>query len=145
MIPEAFHYGLGVNNCLGIDFQGHLNSGGRDHHHYSGVGGGAIIIRGLSRGGIGYLCLKSTHTTSDGSTRSSVFPFLPQGTPISAIGPDLMGGREGARFFLVTEYGVARLSGMSQHNFIRNIISVAHPDFRDELRKKAYEYFRVSF
>ena len=145
VIPEAFHYGLGINNCLGIDFQGHLNSGGRDHVHYSGVGGGATIMRGLSRGGIGYLCLKSTHTLPDGSSRSSVFPFLPRGTPISCIGPDLMGGREGARFFLVTEYGVAQLSGQSQHNLIKNIISVAHPDFRDELKKQAYEYFRVSF
>lgn len=145
VIPEAFHYGLGINNCLGIDFQGHLNSGGRDHVHYSGVGGGATIMRGLSRGGIGYMCLKSTHSMPDGSVRSSIFPFLPQGTPISCIGPDLMGGREGARFFLVTEHGVAQLSGQSQHNLIKNLISVAHPNFRDELKAKAYEYFRVSF
>jgi acyl-CoA hydrolase len=144
VIPEAFHYGLGVNNCLGIDFYGHVNSSGRDRNHYSGIGGAAIIMRGLSRGGIGYLCLKSTHVTPEGVRRSSVFPFMPPGTPISHVGPDLMGGREGARFFLVTEHGVALLSGKSQHNFIRNIIAVAHPDFRDELKRQAYENFRVS-
>ncbi len=144
VIPEGFHYGLGINNCLAVDFHGHVNSGGRYRNHHSGVGGGATIFRGLGKGGLGYLCLKSTHTTAEGKRRSSILPYMPVGTPISHIGPDLMGGREGARFFLVTEYGVARLSGQSQHEFIKNLISVAHPDFRDWLKARAWEEFRVS-
>lgn len=145
VIPEAFHFGLGINSCLSIDFHGHVNAGGRDKNHFSGIGGGATIIRGLSKGGIGYLCMKSTHTTPEGRLRSSIFPFLPFGTPVAYVGPDLMGGRDGARFFLVTEHGVAQLSGKDQHAFIRNLISVADPRFRDQLRQEAYKEFRVRF
>ncbi len=145
VIPEGFYRGMGINNILGIDFQGHVNSGGRGHNHYSGIGGAAAINRGLGRGGVAYLCMKSTHTGLDGKRHSSVFPFLPEGTPVSLTGPDLMGTREGARFFLATEQGVVRINGLSQSEFIRAIISVAHPDFRDELEQRAYEEFRVRF
>ena len=143
VVSEAFYYGLGINNILALDFQGHVNSGGRDKNHYSGIGGAATIVRGLARGGVAYLVLKSTHRTPEGKLRSSIFPFLPEGTPISMIGPDLMGTREGARFYLVTEFGVVRINGMSQERFIRNVISVAHPMFQDWLKKQAYEEFRI--
>ncbi len=143
VVPEAFHYGLGINNILGIDFLGHVNSSGRDLNPYSGVGGSATIIRGLARGGVAYLCLKSTHRTVEGERRSSIFPLLPQGTPVSLIGPDLMGTREGARFFLVTEHGIAPIGARPQDDFIRSLLSVAHPDFREDLEKAAWELFRV--
>jgi acyl-CoA hydrolase len=144
VIPEAFHGGLGINSCLSVDFQGHVNTSGRDRNHYSGIGGGAIILRGLARGGIAYLCMKSTHRTPDGRVRSSVFPYLPQGTPVSYVGPDLMGGRSGGRVFLATEHGVAQLSGTDQHSFIQAIVSVASPRYRDSLRKAAWDEFRVA-
>lgn len=144
VIPEGFHYGLGINNILGIDFQGHVNSTGRDKNPYSGVGGAAVIQRGLGRGGVAYLCLKSTHHTPEGEERSSIFPFLPQGTPVTLIGPDLMGTREGARFFLVTEHGVAEISARSQDRFIRSLITVAHPDHQEDLKRAAWDEFRVT-
>lgn len=143
VIPEGFYHGMGINNCLGVDFHGHVNSGGKDKNHYSGVGGGAQIFRGLARGGVGYLCLKSTHNGPEGKLRSSIFPFMPQGTPISHIGPDLMGGREGARFFIVTEHGVAQVSGKSQSNFIKSIIEIADPRFKEWLAREAYKEFRI--
>lgn len=143
VIPEGFYGGMGINNCLAIDFHGHVNAGGRDKNHHSGVGGGAQILRGLAKGGIAYLCMKSTHTTPEGRLRSSIFPFMPQGTPIAYVGPDVMGGRDGARFFLVTEHGVARLNGRSQAEFIKSLISVAHPHFKDMLKHQAWREFRV--
>jgi 4-hydroxybutyrate CoA-transferase len=144
VIPEAFHGGMGINNCLAIDFNGHVNTSARDKNHYSGVGGGAAILRGLSRGGISYLCMKSTHTTPEGLLRSSVFPFMPRGTPVCYTGPDVMGGREGALSYLVTEHGVAQMSGRTQSEFIRAIVSVAHPDFRPFLKRAAWREFRVA-
>ncbi len=142
VIPEGFYYGLGINNCLSIDFQGHVNSGGRFHNHHSGVGGGATIHRGLGRGGVGYLCLKSTYKGFDGRDHSAIMPFMP-GSPISHIGPDLMGGREKARFFVVTEFGVTQVSGKSQSEFVKSLISIAHPKFKDSLAKEAYKEFRI--
>jgi acyl-CoA hydrolase len=144
VVSEGFFGGMGINNVLSVDFHGHINSGGRDKNHYSGIGGAATIVRGLARGGVSYLCCKSTHKTPEGKRRSSVFPFLPQGTPISIIGPDLMGTRDGALTYLVTEHGVAKINAMDQHSFIKSIISVAHPDYRDWLKQQAWQEFRVS-
>ena len=144
VVQEGFYGGLGINNILGIDFHGHVNSSGRDHNPYSGVGGAATILRGLGNGGVAYLCLKSTHRTPEGEERSSIFPYLPQGTPVTLIGPDLMGTRNGARFFLVTEHGVAAINSRSQDRFVRALLSVAHPDYRQDLADQAWEELRVS-
>lgn len=143
VIPEGFYGGLGINNCLAIDFHGHVNSGGRFKNHHSGIGGAAMIMRGLSKGGVAYLCCKSTFTGPDGKPRSSIMPFLPSGTTVSLVGPDLMGGRDGARVFLATEHGIAQLSGRSQSDFIRALLSVADPEFRDWLAESAWEEFRI--
>jgi acyl-CoA hydrolase len=143
VISEAFYGGLGINNVLAIDFHGHVNVSSRDENPYSGVGGAAMIQRGLGNGGVAYLCLKSTHRTVDGERRSSIFPYLPRGTQVSLVGPDLLGTRNGARFFLVTEHGVAEINARSQDRFVRALCSVAHPDFRDDLAKAAWEELRV--
>lgn len=143
VIPEAFFYGMGINNALAIDFNGHVNTSARDKNHYSGVGGGAAIVRGLARGGISYLCMKSTHTTPEGELRSSIFPFMPKGTPVCYTGPDMCGGREGARSYLVTEHGIAELSGKSQAEMIRALVSVADPRFHTFLKRAAWREYRV--
>ena len=65
---------LGINNILGIDFNGHVNAFARDRNPWSGVGGQATIMRGLAVGGIAYLCCKSTHRTPEGEVRSSIWP-----------------------------------------------------------------------
>lgn len=144
VVSPAFYGGLGINNCLSVDFHGHVNAAGKDRNHHSGIGGQAQIVRGLAVGGLAYLCMKSTHRTPEGRLRSSILPFQPVGTPISLVGADLMGGRQGGRVFLVTEHGVARLSGLSQSRFIRALISVADPRFRPWLQKRAWQEFRVS-
>jgi acyl-CoA hydrolase len=92
---------------------------------------------------VAYFCLKSTHHTPEGELRSSIAPLLPRGTPVSLIGPDLWGTREGARFYLATEHGIARINAMSQDSFVRAIVSVAHPDFRDDLAREAWDLFRI--
>ena len=141
--PRAFHGGLGINNVLAVDFMGNVNVNGRDNNWYSGVGGAAVIHRGLAEGGVAYLCAKSTHRTPEGEVRSSIVPYLPQGSPVSLTGPDLMGTRDGARFFLATEHGIAPINARSQDEFIRSIVSVSHPDFREDLERRAWEEFRV--
>ena len=41
--------------------------------------------------------------------------------------------------YLVTEYGIAKVWGMNTRERAEAIISIAHPDFREDLRKQAYE------
>ncbi len=143
VVSEAFYGGLGINNCLSIDFHGQVNAGGRGRNHHSGIGGSAMIHRGLANGGVAYLCMKSTHTSFDGKLQSSILPYTPEGTPISLIGPDITGGRNSARFFLATEFGVVQLSGCSQSQLVKALISVADPRFRDWLKSEANRELRV--
>jgi acyl-CoA hydrolase len=145
VVSEGFYGGMGINNCLSIDFHGQVNSGGRGHNHHSGIGGAAMINRGLVNGGLAYLCLKSTFAGFDGKVQSSIMPFTPAGTPIALIGPDVTGGRNGGRFYLATEHGVVQLSGCSQSQLIKRLISVADPAFRDQLRAEAQREFRFEF
>ena len=141
--PATFHGGLGINNVLAIDFNIQVNASARDHVPYSGVGGLAVIMRGLARGGIAYLCLRSTHRDLDGNVRSSIMPSLPAGTPVTLTGHDLLGGRDGARIHVATEYGIASLHGRSQGEAVRELIAVAHPDHRADLAAAAWERLRV--
>lgn len=140
---EAFHRGLGINNILGLDFDGHVNAFARDRNPWSGIGGQATIMRGLAVGGIAYLCMKSTHRTPDGEVRSSVWPSLPQGTPVALTGPDLFGTRDDARIFLATEHGIACINARSRGDFIRQVVSVAHPNHREELAAAAWDLHRI--
>jgi acyl-CoA hydrolase len=137
--PRVFAGGLGINNVLAIDFNGQVNATARDHIPYSGVGGLATIMRGLADGGVAYLCLRSTHTDLDGNERSSIMPALPEGTPVTLTGFDLMGRRNGARVYLATEYGIAALHGRPQDALVRELVAVAHPDHRDRLRHDSAE------
>lgn len=43
---------------------------------------------------------------------------------------------------IVTEYGVAPMRGRTVRQRVQNLIAVAHPDFREELKKKA-EYLML--
>lgn len=141
--PDAFAGGLGINDVLGIDFHGQVNATGRDATPYSGIGGSAVIHRGLADGGVAYLCLPSTHTAPDGDRRSSIFAYLPRGTPVGLTGSDIMGTRHGARFHLATEHGVVQINGVDQHELVRRLVSVADPAFRERLAAEAWEHLRV--
>lgn len=140
---HAFHGGLGVNNILGIDFNGQVNAFSRGSNPWSGIGGQATIMRGLAIGGIAYLCMKSTYRTPDGQVHSAVMPALPEGTPVALTGPDLFGTRDDARVFLATEHGIACINARSRGDFVRQVISVAHPDHRDDLAAAAWDRHRI--
>jgi len=144
VVSEGFYGGMGINNCLSIDFHGQVNAGGRGSNHHSGIGGAAMIHRGLVNGGIAYLCLKSTHVGFDGKVQSSILPGTPAGTPLALIGPDVTGGRNGGRFFLATEHGIVQLSGCSQSQLVKALISVADPRFRGWLRGEAHKGWRIA-
>lgn len=143
LTPAGFHHGLGINNILAIDFAGNVNATARDHHPYSAVGGLATIMRGLSRGGVAYLCMKSTHRGPDGQRRSSILPSLPAGTPVTLTAPDLLGTSAGGQIMLATEHGVIPLNGSPQDTLIRNLVSIAAPQHRESLSQDAWERYRI--
>ena len=99
--------------------------------HISGTGGQLDFVMGayLSKGGKSFICLSSTMKGKDGQLKSRIVPTLTNGSictdPRSTIQ------------YLVTEYGMINLKGLNTWQRAEQIISIAHPQFRDELIKDA--------
>jgi acyl-CoA hydrolase len=83
----------------------------------------------LSKGGKSFICCSSTFKTKSGEIKSRVLPSLAQGTIITDTRTSV--------HYLVTEYGKVNLKGLSTWQISEAIISVAHPDSREELIKEA--------
>ncbi|HZJ83938.1 MAG TPA: acetyl-CoA hydrolase/transferase C-terminal domain-containing protein [Syntrophomonadaceae bacterium] len=122
---------ISVNNALMLDVTGQVASESIRERQYSGTGGQNNFVQGalMSKGGKSIIALNSTFTDSEGKLKSRIVPFLPPGTIVSTSRNDIQ--------YVVTEYGVAnvRFKGIAQR--VKELINIAHPDFRDELNFQA--------
>ena len=82
-----------------------------------------------SKGGKSFICLSSTVKGKDGSLQSRIRPTLTPGS----IATDPRTCVQ----YLVTEYGMVNLKGMNVWQRAEKIISIAHPQFREELIRDA--------
>ena len=87
--------------------------------------GKAMISAYLSNGGKSFICMSSTVTGKDGTVKSRIVPTLTQGS--ICTDPRSCG------HYVVTEYGMINLKGLSTWERAEAIISIAHPDFREQL------------
>jgi acyl-CoA hydrolase len=119
---------IAINASLQIDLLGQCGSESIAHLPYSGTGGQVDFVRAAnrSRGGKAFIVLPST--AKDG-TISRIVPTLTPGTHVTTGKNDIN--------YVVTEYGVAQLRGKSARQRADELISIAHPDFRAELRQAA--------
>lgn len=122
---------ISVNNALMIDLTGQTASESIRHKQYSGTGGQVNFVVGAkySKGGKSIIALNATFTDKEGKMKSRIVPFLPQGTIVSTSRNDVE--------YVVTEYGVANLRYKPISARVKELINIAHPDFRDELRFQA--------
>ena len=79
------------------------------------------------------LKLFGTGPQKDGTLKSNIVPFIPGGSTVSAP--------RGMIQYVATEYGIAKLSGLSLRERAEEMIRIAHPDFREELERYAKETF----
>ncbi|MBO8172370.1 MAG: propionyl-CoA--succinate CoA transferase [Bacillaceae bacterium] len=119
---------ISINSTTEIDFYGQCASETIQGRYYSSSGGQADFARGaaFSPYGRGFICLHST--TRDGSI-SRIKPQLSPGSAVTTSKNDV--------HYVVTEYGAVNLKGKSIYERARLLISIAHPNFRDELTFKA--------
>jgi butyryl-CoA:acetate CoA-transferase len=122
---------ISINNCVEVDLFGQVNSESSGIRHISGAGGQLDFVLGayLSNGGKSFVCCSSTYKTRDGDMKSRILPTLNQGSIVTDTRTNI--------HYFVTEYGKANLKGLSTWQRCEAIISVAHPDFREELIKEA--------
>ena len=124
---------VSINNTTQIDLQGQAASESDGHRHISGTGGQLQFVRGAyaSSGGKSFICLSSTYDKR-GERKSRIVLNLTPGNIVTTPRSDVM--------YVVTEYGIVNLKGKSVPERARALISIAHPDFREDLERQAYEH-----
>lgn len=126
---------VAINGVLAIDLNGQMTSESLGSRLMSVAGGLPPFAMGamLSKGGRNIIVL---HSTAAEGTISRIAPSLEQGTIVTIpwTFADLV----------VSEYGIARLLGKSQRQRADELIAIAHPDFRGELRREAQKLFYPS-
>jgi len=127
---------VGIMGGVQLDLMGQENAESAGTRQLSGIGGQLDFLEGAfrSKGGKGFVCLNSARKDKEGNLKSNIVPFIPGGSTVS--GPRTM------IHYVATEYGVAKLSGLSLGERAQAMISIAHPQFREELAKYARENFK---
>ena len=122
---------ISINNAIDMDLFGQVNAESAGVKHISGTGGQLDFALGayLSKGGKSFICMSSTVTGKDGSLKSRIVPTLTSGSiatdPRTCV------------HYIVTEYGMVNMKGLSTWERAEQIIGIAHPDFREQLIQDA--------
>jgi len=124
---------VSMNTAISVDLMGQINSEATFGNRMIGGAGGqpeSHIGALLSPGGRAVTLLRSTALNG---AASCIVPQFDQGAIVTI--PRYLAD------YVVTEYGVARLMGKPIRQRAEELINIAHPDFRSELRKAARELF----
>ncbi len=130
-----------INSCLAVDFMGQVVSDSIGTRQFSGVGGQVDFVRGaamsLDGKGIAIIAMPSVANKKDGSMVSKITPFIEHGAAVTTSRNDVD--------YIVTEHGIAPMKGKSLKERARNLINIAHPDFREELKEEFEKRFNAKF
>lgn len=123
---------ISINSCISVDLYGQTCAESAGLRHISGTGGQLDYLTGaaMSRGGKAFICMTSSFVDKGGVRHSRILPHF---------GGDIITGPRSQAYYVVTEYGVVNLVGRSTWERAERLISVAHPDFREELIAAAQE------
>jgi 4-hydroxybutyrate CoA-transferase len=122
---------VSVNNALMVDLTGQVASESIGTTQYSATGGQVNYVQGAQRAknGKSILALPATRVDGDGKMQSRILPTFPEGTIVTASRNDVQ--------WIVTEYGAANLYNKSVSYRAKELIKLAHPDFRDQMTFEA--------
>jgi len=120
---------VSLNVAMAMDLTGQVAADALPYNNFSGVTGMLDFIRGSaqSAGGKSFIMFPSTAMKG---TKSRIVPTF---NDMAVVVP------RGDVQYIVTEYGVVNLFGKSLQDRATAMISIAHPDFRDELFQQAKE------
>ena len=126
---------VAINSAIQIDLTGQVCADSLGVRMHSGVGGQLDFIYGASRSEGGRPIIAMPSRTTKGV--SKIVPVLDPGagvvTPRSRV------------HFVATEYGIVDLYGKPLQQRARLLISIAHPECREELERAAFERFGRHF
>jgi len=124
---------VALNSAIEVDLTGQVCADSIGPKFFSGVGGQLDFIYGasMSEGGLPIIALPSTTTLRDGTVISRITPMLKLGAGVVTTRNHV--------HYVVTEYGMVDLYGKSVRQRAELLISIAHPQFQEELRHQAKE------
>ncbi|MGI5931445.1 MAG: acetyl-CoA hydrolase/transferase family protein [Eubacterium sp.] len=125
---------MSINSALEVDFFGQVCAESIGTRHISGTGGQLDFVRGAnaSAGGKSFICFPST---AENGKVSRIKPILTPGAIVTT------GKNESD--YIVTEYGVAKMRGKSVRQRTEQLINIAHPKFREELKFAARKRYLI--
>ncbi|WP_459129729.1 acetyl-CoA hydrolase/transferase family protein [Guggenheimella bovis] len=126
---------VSLNSCVQVDLMGQIASESIGNTQISGVGGQVDFVRGAAMSENGRSIIAMASTVKGKS--SKIVTRLDDGAAVTTSRNDVD--------YVVTEYGVAELKGKSLRERSRALISIAHPDFREELIKYHCEKFNETW
>jgi len=123
---------VAINSAVSVDFAGQIAAESIGPRVISGAGGQTAFAIGsfLSNGGRNISVMTST---TGGGKISRITPMLAEGTIVTV--PRTISD------YVITEYGIAHLKGKTQRQRALELIGIAHPDFRTELKKEAEKLY----
>jgi len=127
-VIRSFSRMVAINSAIEVDLTGQVVADSIGHRLYSGVGGQMDFVRGAALASEGRAIIALPSTAAGGSV-SRITPAVKEGAGIVTT-------RAHVRT-VVTEWGTAELFGKSTRERAEALISIAHPDFRDELAAAA--------
>lgn len=121
---------VSINNCIAVDLYGQVCAESAGTRHISGTGGQLDYLTGaaMARGGKAFICMTSSFVDKAGVRRSRIVPYF---------NGDIVTDPRSQAYFIVTEYGVVNLVGCTTWERAEKLVSVAHPDFREDLIRSA--------
>lgn len=125
---------ISINNALMCDLTGQMCSESIGFDQFSATGGQLNFVRGAiqSPGGKSFLAFRSVAEKKDGSLVSRITATLPAGAVVSTPRSDVQ--------YVVTEFGCVDIRNKSIPERVKALISIAHPQFQDELTQDAMRY-----
>ncbi len=124
---------VSINSALQVDVLGQVAADTLGPKQFSGVGGQIDFIRGAKRsvgGGKSIIAIPST--ALDGKVSRIVASFA-RGTAVTTTRNEVD--------YIITEYGIAKLSGKSNLERLKALVAISHPDFREEIRAEAMKLY----
>lgn len=127
---------VSINSCVQVDLMGQVASESIGPVQISGVGGQVDFIRGAAMAKNGKSILAFPSTAAKGKV-SRIVPLLDEGAAVTTSRNDVD--------YIVTEYGIAALSGKTLKDRAKALISIAHPSFRDKLIAEFEKRFHCTY
>lgn len=123
---------VAVNSAIEVDLTGQVCADSIGGRFYSGIGGQLDFIRGAARAVQGRPIIALPSTTADGRISRIVSRLAPGAGVVTT---------RGDVHFVVTEHGIAELHGRNVRERGQALLRVAHPAFRDQLAREAFETY----